>query len=109
MANTIRAQAQLGQNGLTTVKLVIRHPMIIERVDPKTGQTIQPHFIEELKIVHAGESLVDADWGQAISTNPFLQFSFSGAKVGDSIAISWRDNRGESDSTQVQVSDAGKQ
>ncbi len=108
MANTIRAQAQLGQNGLTTVKLVIKHPMIIERVDAKTGQTIHPHFIEELNIVHAGEALVDAAWGQAVSANPFFQFSFTGANAGDNISISWRDNRGESDSTQVQVSDAAK-
>ncbi len=108
MANTIRAQAQLGQNGLTTIKLVIRHPMSIERPDPKTGQTIQAHFIEELKIVHGGETLVEADWGQAVSTNPFFQLSFSGAKLGDPVKISWRDNRGETDSVDVPVTDAGK-
>jgi sulfur-oxidizing protein SoxZ len=108
MANTIRAQAQLADNGMTTVKLVIRHPMIIERVDPKTGQTIQPHFIEELRIAQGGETLIEAVWGQAVSVNPFFQFSFSGAKVGDTITVSWRDNRGETDSTQVQISDAAK-
>lgn len=108
MANTIRGQAQLGQDGMTTVKLVIRHPMIVERVDPKTGQTIQAHFIEELNVSHAGETIIEAVWGQAVSVNPFLQFSFSGAKAGDSITASWRDNRGGSDSAQVQISDAAK-
>lgn len=108
MANTIRGQAQLGQNGMTTVKLVVKHPMSIERVDPKTGQTVQPHFIEELLVSHAGETLIEAVWGQAVSVNPFLQFSFSGAKAGDTITASWRDNRGESDSAPIQISDAAK-
>lgn len=108
MANTIRAQAQLGQNGMTTVKLVIKHPMIIERVDPKTGQTVQPHFIEEVRISQGAETIIEAVWGQAVSVNPFFQFSFSGAKVGDTITASWRDNRGESDSAQIQISDAAK-
>ena len=108
MANTIRGQAQLGQDGMTTVKLVIRHPMIVERVDPKTGQTIQAHFIEELSVAHGGETIIEAAWGQAVSVNPFLQFSFSGAKAGDTITASWRDNRGESDSSQIQISEAAK-
>lgn len=93
---------------MTTVKLVIRHPMIVERVDPKTGQTVQAHFIEELSVSHAGETIIEADWGQAVSVNPFLQFSFSGAKAGDTITVKWRDNRGESDSSQIQISDAPK-
>jgi sulfur-oxidizing protein SoxZ len=104
MANTIKAKAQVGAGGVATVKFIIQHPMLIERVDPKTGQTLPPHFIEEVKVSLRGEMLLEAAWGQAISVNPFFQFNYTGAKAGDEITISWRDNRGQSDTAQFPVS-----
>lgn len=101
--NTIRARADLGQGGACTLRLVISHPMLIDRTDPKTGQALPAHFIEELVVTHGGETVMSAAWGQAVSVNPFFQFSFSGAKVGDTVAIRWRDNRGDTDSAQVAV------
>lgn len=103
MANTIRARIELAPNGIATVKLIVTHPMLIERTDAKTGQTLPPHFIEELTVSHNGETLVAADWGQAVSMNPFFQFSFSGAKKGDQVTVAWRDNTGASDSAQFPV------
>jgi sulfur-oxidizing protein SoxZ len=103
MANTIRAKAELGPSGMTTVKLIITHPMLIERTDAKTGQVLPPHFIEEVTIEHKGETVVSAAWGQAISTNPFFQFDLAGAGKGDEITISWRDNRGQTDSAKTAV------
>lgn len=104
MANTIKAKAQLGQGGVATVKLIIQHPMLIERVDPATGQTLPPHFIEEVKVTLGGETVMEAAWGQAVSVNPFFQFDVTGAKAGDQITISWRDNRGQTDTAQFPVS-----
>jgi sulfur-oxidizing protein SoxZ len=43
-------------------------------------------------------------WGPAVSKNPYLSFKFKGAKVGDSLKLSWVDNKGENDSTETQVS-----
>ena len=101
MANTIKAKAQMGQGGVATVKFIIRHPMAIERMD--AGKTVPAHFIEEVKVVHGGDTVLEAAWGQAVSANPFFQFDIAGAKAGDQITISWRDNRGESDSAQFPV------
>lgn len=101
MSNTIKAKAQLGQGGVTTVKFIIRHPMAIERIEG--GKTVPGHFIEEVKVAHGGETVMEAAWGQAVSVNPFFQFDIAGAKAGDRITISWRDNRGESDSAQFPV------
>jgi sulfur-oxidizing protein SoxZ len=103
MANTIRARAELGASGMTTVKLIITHPMLIERTDPKTGQVLPAHFIEEVTIEHRGETVVAAAWGQAVSVNPFFQFDLAGAAKGDEITISWRDNRGQTDSAKTAV------
>ena len=103
MANTIKAKAQLGAGGVATVRFIIQHPMLIERVDAKTGQTLPPHFIEEVKVTSRGETVMEAAWGQAISVNPFFQFNITEAKAGDEITISWRDNRGQADSAQFTV------
>jgi sulfur-oxidizing protein SoxZ len=43
-------------------------------------------------------------WGAAVSKNPYLSFKFVGAKAGDTIKLSWVDNKGESDSAETQVS-----
>lgn len=103
MANTIKAKAQLGEGGVATVKFIIQHPMLIERVDAKTGQALPAHFIEEMKVTIGGETVMEGAWGQAISANPFFQFNITGAKAGDMITISWRDNRGQTDSAQFPV------
>jgi hypothetical protein len=33
----------------------------------------------------------------AVSRDPYFSFSFSGAKAGDTLAVRWVDNTGESD------------
>lgn len=107
MANTIRVRARRGKDGVTEVKLLIKHPMSIDQVDAKTGQVKTPgHYIQEVTCRHKGETVFACDWGQAISTNPFLEFHLEGAAVGDPIAVSWRDNKGTSDSAEFKVEGA---
>ncbi len=103
MANSIRGRAKVGTNGQTEVRLLINHPMAMERVDPATGQRQAAHFIEELTAVHKGETVFSALWGQAISQNPFLAFAVSGVEKGDVITVQWRDTKGETDSAQIAV------
>ncbi|NQW94145.1 MAG: thiosulfate oxidation carrier complex protein SoxZ, partial [Polaromonas sp.] len=38
--------------------------------------------------------VMSAQWGTAVSKNPFMQFSFKGGKAGDGVAVTWIDNRG---------------
>jgi sulfur-oxidizing protein SoxZ len=45
-----------------------------------------------------------AEWGTAVSKNPFLQFSVKGAKAGDKIAVTWKDNKGETRTDEATVS-----
>lgn len=103
MANTIRGRAELGANGVTTVRMLISHPMTVESRDAATGRVVEAHFIEEVVCEHGGEVVFSAAWGQAVSLNPFMQFSMTGAKAGDAVAIRWRDNRGATDNTRITV------
>jgi sulfur-oxidizing protein SoxZ len=45
-----------------------------------------------------------AEWGPAVSKNPFLQFTVKGAAKGDKIAVSWKDNKGDSRTDEATVS-----
>ncbi len=103
MSNSIRGRATLGADGLVTVRLLMTHPMTIERVDTATGQRVAAHHIEEVSVVHKGDTVFSAIWGQAVSQNPFLSFMVSGAAKGDVMKVTWRDNRGATDTADVVV------
>ena len=101
---SIKIRAKLS-DGVTTVKALIQHPMETgQRKDKKTGKLIPAHFIQEVTCEHSGTNVMTALWGPAVSKNPYLSFKFKGAKVGDSLKLSWVDNKGENDSTETQVS-----
>jgi sulfur-oxidizing protein SoxZ len=92
-------------DGVTTVKALVKHPMETgQRKDKKSGKLIPAHFIQEVVCEHNGNTVMTALWGAAVSKNPYLSFKFSGAKAGDTLKISWVDNKGESDSTETKVS-----
>lgn len=103
MASTIRVKASL-RNGLTTVRAIIRHPMHTGyEFDKETKKLIPAHFIENVIVHHGDNVILQCDWGRAISANPYLSFTFTGAKTGDILRISWSDNLGESDSIEAGI------
>jgi sulfur-oxidizing protein SoxZ len=44
-----------------------------------------------------------ANWGPAVSKNPYCSFKFRGGKKGDKVKISWTDNTGETASEEVEI------
>lgn len=103
MAKSIKVRAKVS-GGVTTVKTLISHPMETGlRKDKKTGKKIPAHFIQEVICTHNGNNVLTANWGTAISKNPYLSFKFKGAKSGDTLNISWKDNTGKSDSVDAKI------
>jgi sulfur-oxidizing protein SoxZ len=103
MAKSIKLRAK-AKDGVATVKALISHPMETGlRKDKKTGKAIPAEFIQEVVCESGGKTVLNAQWGSAISKNPFISFKFSGAKSGDSIKISWVDNKGNSDSLESSI------
>jgi len=91
-------------DGVTTIKALISHPMDTGLVkDKKTGKTIPAHFIQEVVCQHKGTTVMTANWGAAISKNPYLSFKFKGAAAGDTLSLSWVDNTGEKDSADATI------
>jgi sulfur-oxidizing protein SoxZ len=42
-----------------------------------------------------GKTVLAAQWGPAVSKNPFLSFKFKGGAKGEKVTITWTDNRGD--------------
>ena len=102
MASTIRVRAT--SSGETTeVQALIQHPMDSGFVKDAKGEVIQPHFIQELTFEHDGKRVFVADWGAAVSKDPYVKFSFKGGKKGDDLKISWVDNKGATDTATAKI------
>ena len=48
-------------------------------------------------------NVLTANWGSVILKNPYLSFKFKGGKAGDSIKVSWVDNKGESSTQESKI------
>ena len=100
---SIRIRANI-KGDTTEVKALMSHPMETGlRKDSKTGEKIPAHFIKEVTAEHNGKSIMVAYWGVAVSKNPYLSFKFKGAAAGDTVKISWVDNKGESDTDETTI------
>jgi len=102
-SKSIRIRANI-KGDVTEVKALMSHPMETGlRKDKKTGEKIPAHFIKEVTAEHKGTSVMVAQWGVAVSKNPYLSFKFKGGAAGDTIKISWVDNKGESDAAETTI------
>jgi sulfur-oxidizing protein SoxZ len=102
MASTIRVRAILSGD-VTEVQALIQHPMDSGYVKDAQGQTIGAHFIQQLTFEYDGKAVFVADWGPAVSKDPYVKFAFKGAKKGDELKVSWVDNKGASDATTAKI------
>ncbi|HLS57495.1 MAG TPA: thiosulfate oxidation carrier complex protein SoxZ [Zeimonas sp.] len=91
-------------DGTAQVVVLIMHPMETgQRKDPATGQAYPAHFIQSVTATVDGRTVMEAQWGPAISKNPLLGFRVRGAKAGDKVVISWEDNKGEKDRAEATI------
>ena len=100
---SIKIRAKV-ENGITTVKALVSHTMETGlRKDKKTGEKIPAHHITEITGEYNGNTVMTANWGPAISKNPYLSFKFKGGSAGENVKISWVDNTGKSDSLEAAI------
>ena len=102
-SKTIKLKAK-AENGEVTVKALIKHPMETgRRKDKDTGELVPAHYINELTCSHKGEPVMTTEWGPTISKNPFLSFKFTGGAAGEVIEMSWKDNKGGSETATATI------
>ena len=74
MASTIRVRA-IANGDTTEVQALIQHPMDSGFVKDDKGAFIPPHFIQQLTFEHNGQGVFVADWGTAVSKDPYVKFA----------------------------------
>ncbi len=103
MADPMRIRAQ-ATGDKATVRVLMSHEMESGQRRDANGKLVPAWHIAEVTAEHNGKVVMTAEWGPAVAKNPYLQFYVKGAKAGDKIAISWKDNRGDTRRDEATVS-----
>lgn len=105
MAEPMKIRATL-QGDVADVRILMLHPMETGQRKDEKGDIVPLHFIKNVVVTHNGKVVLDAQWSQAVSRNPFLGLRVKGAKAGDKIGVTWTDNKGDkrTDETAVAAS-----
>ena len=75
MASSIRVKVKLSGD-VAEVKTLMKHEMETgTRKDSKTGETVPAHYIKEVKAELNGNLVMTANWGPAVSKNPYFAFN----------------------------------
>jgi sulfur-oxidizing protein SoxZ len=94
MGNPMKIRAA-AKDGVTEVKILMQHEMETGLRKEADGTLVPAWFITEVKAQHLGRTVLEAQFGQSISKNPYLLFRFKGGAVGEKITVSWVDNKGD--------------
>src|SRR6195256_6799229 len=105
MAEPMRIRATL-QGDVADVRILMRHPMETGQRKDAKGEIVPVHFIQSVVVTHNGNTVVDAQWSQGVSRDPFLGLRVKGAKAGDKIVVTWSDNKGDKRTDETTVSAA---
>jgi sulfur-oxidizing protein SoxZ len=96
-AGPMKMRATLG-SGYTDVRVLMTHPMLTEQQTKG-----QPHFIQNITVKVNGRTAVESEISQAVSRNPVFTFRLKGGAKGDRIEVSWLDNKGETNKSEIAV------
>jgi sulfur-oxidizing protein SoxZ len=103
MADPMRIRAQAAGDK-ATVRVLMSHEMESGQRKDSAGKLVPAHYIQDVTASLNGKVVMTAEWGPAVSKNPFLQFVVKGAKSGDKISVNWKDNKGDSRTDEATVS-----
>lgn len=103
MADPMRIRAQANGNN-AVVRVLMSHEMETGQRKDAAGKVIPAWHITDVTAAHNGKPVMSAEWGPAVSKNPFMQFTLKGAKAGDKVSVTWKDNRGETRTDEATVS-----
>ncbi len=94
MADPMRIRANVVGDA-TEVKVLMNHEMETGLRKDAQGKVIPAWFIQNVTATHNGKNVLSAQWGPAVSKNPFLSFKFKGGTKGEKVQITWTDNKGD--------------
>ena len=103
MADPMRIRAQ-ASGDKAVVRVLMAHEMETGQRKDSAGKVIPAWHITDVTASLNGKQVMAAEWGPSVSKNPFLQFTIKGAKAGDKVAVTWKDNHGATRTDEATVS-----
>ena len=94
MADPMRIRA-VAKDGVVNVKVLMSHEMETGQRKDTAGNLVPAHFIQNVTATYNGKVVLSAQWGTAVSKNPFIEFNFKGGQKGERVQITWTDNKGD--------------
>jgi quinoprotein dehydrogenase-associated SoxYZ-like carrier len=101
-AEPIKIRARV-EHGVADLRVLVSHPMENGLRKDASGKIAPEHFIQSLQVRLNGKTVIDAQLGRSVATNPLFAFRIQGAKANDKIAVTWRDNKGFTRTDEVAV------
>jgi sulfur-oxidizing protein SoxZ len=80
-------------DGIVDVKILMKHDMESGQRKGADGKNIPAWFINTVVVKAQGKDVFSANFGTAVSKDPFINFKYKGSK-SDKISVTWTDNRG---------------
>ena len=102
MADPMKIRANVTGDKVV-VKVLMAHEMETGQRKDSAGKVVPAWFIQNVTATHNGKTVLSAQWGPAVSKNPFLEFRFSGGKTGEKVVVTWTDNKGEKRSDEAAI------
>lgn len=103
MGSPMKIRASV-KDGVTEVKILMQHEMETGLRKDDAGKPIPLWIITEVKARHKERVVLEAQFGAAVSKNPYLVFRFKGAAKGEKVAVAWVDNRGDGRTDEAEIS-----
>ena len=89
--------------GVTEVKILMKHDMESGQRKDATGKVIPAWHINTVVAKVKAKEVFAAQFGPAVSKDPFLNFKFKGAAKGDKLSVTWVDNRADTRTDEVAI------
>ena len=94
MADPMRIRAS-ANNGVTDVKVLMKHDMETGQRKDAAGATIPAWHIPLVTATYQGREVLAAQFGPSVAKDPYLNFRFSGGAKGEKVQVSWVDTKGD--------------
>ena len=103
MADPMKIRAA-EKDGVVTVRVLMAHEMETGQRKDASGAVIPAWHITEVVAKSGDKVVLEAEWGPAISKNPYLQFAFKGGKKGEKVSVTWTDTKGDKRTDEATIS-----
>jgi sulfur-oxidizing protein SoxZ len=102
MGNPMKIRASV-KDGVTEVKVLMQHEMETGLRKDSDGKLVPVWHITDVKAQHNGKTVLEAQFGTAVSKNPYMVFHFKGGAPGEIVSVSWIDTKGDTRTDEAEI------